>query len=317
MVRVIFLLSLIGLVLLTTKPPNNAGVVSTMNGNPVGTGSALSATWPALSAAYTPDNAGVVPTMRERSVGTPFLVSDSINMTRRAVFIDTNAQAILRYGDTINGEITENRPLIVYTFDGVAGDVIVAEMRSVDRSLENLLDAPRLVLQNEDGETLADTLTQFPLDDATLIAQLPGTDRYQLIATRDESMIVPSIGAYTLALLRAETLSAENPISATITTDDSAHYYVIDNDESFSLEFIREGDYAPQIAIGRLKDDPDVMQDLLAVGYGRGLTRSILGEFLPDGRLLITLSQHPDEYYAASASADYTLRLLTAEMTDR
>jgi len=232
------------------------------------------------------------------------------NMTRPAVFIETNAQATLRYGDTVTGEITENRLLTVYTFDGVAGDVIIAEMRSVDRTLENLLDAPRLLLQDMNNIALADTLMLFPMDDATLIAQLPQTGRYQLIATRDDSMIVPSVGAYTLTLNRAETLRLDAPITETISTDDSAHYYVIDADMPFSVVFVREvGDYGPQITVGRLNDDRDIMQDVLAVGYGRGLTRTVLGDFAPEGTLLITLSQHLDDYYANIASADYRLSL--------
>lgn len=232
-----------------------------------------------------------------------------------AVFgADVHAQTVLDYGDTVSGSISAGDTVQRYTFDGAGGDVVIVHMRSVDRSLQNLLDAPRILLEDEAGVVIADTFALFPLDDATLMAQLPADGRYTVIATRDEQMTVPSIGNYTLTLLKADVLTAQAPIISTISTEDFGQFYVVEAASAFDLRLERlSGEFGVQITIGALNDDPLVMQDVLAVGYGRGLTRTTLGAFPAEEMILVTINQHPDDYYADFASAEYRLSLITVD----
>ncbi len=228
------------------------------------------------------------------------------------LFIDSSAQQLIEYGERVEGVLTHENPAQAYSFMGEGGDVIVVEMRSVDRTLENLLDAPRLILRDRDDLTLVDTLLSYPIDDAVLVAQLPYDDLYTVIATRDENVGVLSIGAFTLQVTNAQMLSADQTYEATLESGlTHADYYAIQRDDAVRLRYQHQsGDFHPQVSISVIDGEAPSGHTMQAVGYGPGLDEVILGTFSPGMTYLVTLTQAPFDYNETALAAEYALNLL-------
>jgi hypothetical protein len=116
---------------------------------------------------------------------------------------DTGDAESIEYGDTVEGEISDDEPVILYTFEGSEGDVVTITMIDTSRSGE--LD-PYIQLVNEDGDVLTDNddhddadlpdnfdsqITEFELED-------DGT--YIIVASRFGQENGSSEGEYELTL---------------------------------------------------------------------------------------------------------------------
>lgn len=211
------------------------------------------------------------------------------------------------FDQPVLGEITEATTEIAYTFDGQADDVIVAEMRSLDRSLNNKLFAPVLVLVAPDGTTLVDTTAAVYTDDALLIAELPVSGTYTLIATREVG--TDATGAFELLLRRVPEL---NPaITDTLTNTLIGQYYVVRAESDWRLDYhLDNGDFHPEVTIQRLNPEYGGLEQLAAV-HGAGLRDAVLGTFPGGETYIILLRQHLFDYYAEPVQASYTLSSLT------
>ncbi len=177
-------------------------------------------------------------------------------------------QQTLQYGETVTGEITDVAYEAGYTFTGTAGDVIVAEMRSLDRSLLNALIAPNLILRDPDNNVIVNTAATYPIDDSTLIARLPQDGDYLLIATREAGPNGGSIGAFSLSLKLAQRLPTDTILNQDIAVSDGPIYYSADADEPVTLHFRREaGDYAPRVSLNEIDVETG---RLVSLAYGGG-----------------------------------------------
>lgn len=218
-------------------------------------------------------------------------------------------QARIVYGDLVSGEITHEKPADTYFFRGSAGDVIVVEMLSVDRSLDNPLAEPVLILRDLADETLVNTVEVFPVDDTILAAELPTDGDYQITATRDENVERLATGEYTLELILVPNLTADPTPSEAISNDDVAHYYAVSSDTAFQIEYIRtEGEFAPQITVSRIVQARDGRRPV-AAAYGSELDSAVLGQFAPDTTYLVEIHQNPFDYYFDVVEAIYSLRV--------
>src|SRR5689334_21924436 len=86
--------------------------------------------------------------------------------------------APIKYGDSVQGEITKEVSQIAYKFTGKKGDVVIAMMQvpSADAASDNLIPAIRI--QDADGKAIADTnlaqtIAYIPVPGAQVAAQLP------------------------------------------------------------------------------------------------------------------------------------------------
>jgi len=236
----------------------------------------------------------------------------TILMLSLILLVNTSAQQFIDYGERVEGALTHENPAQAYSFMGGSGDVIVVEMRSVDRTLENLLDAPRLILRDRDDQIVVDTLLSYPIDDAVLVAQLPYDDLYTIIATRDENVGVLSVGAFTLQIINVEMLSTEQTIEDAIESGlTNANYYAIDADEVVRLRYQHQGgDFHPQVSVSAVDSEAPSGHVMQAVGYGPGLDEAVLGTFAPDDVYLVVLTQSPLDYNEMPLTAEYALNLL-------
>jgi hypothetical protein len=101
---------------------------------------------------------------------------------------DVGEAEAIEYGDTVEGEITDDQFAVVYSFEGEEGDVVTITM--VDTSRNGELD-PYLILLDENGEVIAEN------DDAERGARLPD-DLDSQIAEFE----LPEDGVYTIVATR-------------------------------------------------------------------------------------------------------------------
>src|SRR5258708_10673531 len=136
---------------------------------------------------------------------------------------DTTA---IKYGDTVQGEITKDNSQIAYKFTGKKGDIAIVLMQAPtsDAAPNSLIPAIRI--QDSDGKSLADsnsaqTVMYIPVPGAQVAVDLPGDGDYTIIATHLRSDT--NLGKFTLALTQAPLLEAGKTVSETVkaTRDDA------------------------------------------------------------------------------------------------
>lgn len=217
----------------------------------------------------------------------------------------------LAYGETVAGEITDAAYEAPYVLQGRAGQVIVATMRSVDRSLTNPLLAPVLVLRDPDNAILADTTALYPIDDTTLVAEFPMDGDYLLLATREGGPLGTSYGRYTLTVARIPELVGEEAVSLEPGNGDGPHYLTARMQQPFTLVYEHQaGTYFPRVEVAHI-DAPTGSLDVLAGVMGRLVDRVCLGTFPAGLTTIVRLSPDESAFSLEPATAEIRLRLST------
>ncbi|MBN1200313.1 MAG: hypothetical protein JXJ20_00525 [Anaerolineae bacterium] len=122
---------------------------------------------------------------------------------------------LIRYGDTVTGEITDSVTCQYYRFEGMAGDSVVIDMQRIDGTLDGVL-----WLYQRDGDNFTAEPVAFNDDrsngelDPLIAAKLPQTDWYTIAACRlDNDNMRITVGTFSLTLTQPETLAVP-PASA-------------------------------------------------------------------------------------------------------
>lgn len=216
----------------------------------------------------------------------------------------------LDYGQTVIGEISDASPEQVYQFEGAQGDVVAIEMVSIDRSLDNRLSEPVLILRSPSAEMLVDTTLRYDVDDSLLVAQLPEDGLYTVIATRDPNVLILAEGEFRLTLNVVEQLSVGDMRESTLNEDKFGQYIFVDSNTDWLLQYDRlVGEYAPEITVNLLNPERGGLE-LVAASYGTSLRRAQLGIFDPSTVYFIWIRQHPDAFDFGDSWSDYELRIL-------
>ena len=107
----------------------------------------------------------------------------------------------IRYGETVEGELSDARYMDFYVFLGHEGDPITIEMDSLNADQPNGLD-PLLILLDDGRIPLVenDDIIEGQERDARIEYTLPKTAYYAIVATRFEQDAGTSAGPYTLTL---------------------------------------------------------------------------------------------------------------------
>jgi hypothetical protein len=184
-----------------------------------------------------------------------------------------NAPIPISYGQTLEGEITNNEYEIFYSFTGSAGDVVVIEMRPIEIIESELIaveqfDSPRLEVHAPNDDIIAQT-TRY--DRADVILQLPEDGDYIIKATREDGEIGISIGEYTIKLLKPIVLEFDEVIEGTIRSNER-NYYVVRDTDQFTIEYERiDGDFSPEVGVIVMVEN-ELFNDLNAYGYVAALS---------------------------------------------
>jgi hypothetical protein len=172
-----------------------------------------------------------------------------------AFFAQAQDNTPIEYGETVEGEITDDAYEVGYSFSGTAGDVVVIEMRraNTDSGLYNAA----VVLLDPSGSTLADSTDYFAYEGAQALvaAELPEDGDYTILATRDDGRTGDEVGEYVIKLFQPDILS-EEPIQAEMNNETQDQYYVIQSEGSFEFTYtVSSATYAPLVDVNLVTED--------------------------------------------------------------
>jgi hypothetical protein len=212
-------------------------------------------------------------------------------------------------GQVVRAAITDDSYEHRYQFAGEAGQVIVAQMRSVNRDLDNLLLRPVLILRGPSSRVIVDTSIRFDLDDTILVAELPADGDYILLATRELGAGGLHTGGFTLVYEVVSQLITGSSHTGQIDSDDPPQFFFFRPERPARISYQREGgNFGPQITVHTL--DPAVGgREPLGSMRGEGMTRGALGNFDAGQTYLVEIGISPNHYVPKSVEARYTLSI--------
>jgi len=191
------------------------------------------------------------------------------------------------YGETVTGEVTDDRFAVPYTFTGAAGDVVVMTIDG-DQDAPTILFDPALILVSPDGEALADTTAGEGLFASVAVVELPEDGDYTLFATRFDGEMGFGFGGYTMSLFLAEPISADETTEGTITDAGANQYYVIQHDKDFALRYTSDTDANfPRLTVNALTDTGAL--EIVAEVYGSLLNNALFGPFPGGDTYIVTV----------------------------
>lgn len=209
----------------------------------------------------------------------------------------------IAYGETVQGEATADALSTKYTFTGTAGDVVIAysEPLDFDSSFQ-----PKLTLAAPDGTVLAVRAGFFSAEVAAL---LPADGEYTI---QVETESADYLGAYTLTLNNVQVLNVAETVSGTMTQDDTVYYAVVGL-STFTVEFAREGTFAPQLTLSKIDindlfEEQGFLTEVAILGGENMRAGSMTLDGLTDVTI-IKLGTGLFSFYFEDVSADYTLTI--------
>lgn len=223
------------------------------------------------------------------------------------VTIPAQAQDTISYGEPVTGEISDEVTAQVYTFFGKRDEVVAINIAAVERFAD--LDRPMLVLQDPEGQTLAEH-DSFAVP--RIFALLPFDGSYTVIATRPEND--DSVGEYTLSVDLIPEIKLNAPVTDTVTTEGGDHLYVYRGDTDFFVAYSKSaGDFGPEISVNVIDDSRGEGQlDLVGALRGKLMRRGTMGAFPGSDLYIIRLSEAAFEFNFGELTATYELELLDA-----
>jgi hypothetical protein len=196
-------------------------------------------------------------------VGVVMLIGmiSTINVAARAAGDVTQ----IKYGDTVQGEITNTTSQIAYKFTGKKGDIAILLMQapSADSAPNNLIPAIRV--QDADGKSLADTnsaqtILYIPVPGAQVAADLPADGDYTVIATHLRSDT--NVGKFILTLIQAPILEAGKAVSGTVKAAQNDTFfaiYAVRSSNPIGITYVRKsGDYGPEVSIQAVEGESGI-----------------------------------------------------------
>jgi len=161
----------------------------------------------------------------------------------------------IAYGETASGEITNRNFEIAYDFVGKKGDVIVVEMKPVDKFGD--LNSPAIILLDADADVIADTSSIFVIGSTALATKLRSDGTYTILATRNDGRAGTSVGEFTLALIQPTLLEPKETTKDTVSSEDETKYYLIEGgSEPIGFTYHKiSGEYSPEISVNIINDN--------------------------------------------------------------
>lgn len=212
-----------------------------------------------------------------------------------------DGDTLIAYGETVEGEVTDDQFEVPYVFTGAEGDIIHAQM-VVDDSGE--FYEPTLILLDADNSVVASHDGWY---EATLLTPLPADGEYTLLASRFGGRTGAEIGGFTLTLNLLSGLAAGEPVEGEIANEDTM-LYAVPADAPFTLEYEVSGDFMPELTVNVL----DEFGEFQVIGalYGETIRKMTL-EVEPS-------TEQPVEFYViqlAQSQWDWDFEPSTAQYT--
>lgn len=220
---------------------------------------------------------------------------------------------LIAYGDSLSGSITNAEFEQVYTFEGSADDLVIISMTAQNSEFDTYL-----YLTTLDNEILAQN-DDFGYNyyNATIIATLPESGSYQIVATRYSGRGGSGTGSYDLSL------TLGNPVSLGVTFEGTATYgegtdiniFIPQASGVYTVDYtLVTGNNRPDVTVTLLDGENGYDEEIAAVG-GRGMTSASFSIFLEEGNLYNFGLR--DSYYDYSVNfgdtGTYTMVIQAAE----
>ncbi len=210
--------------------------------------------------------------------------------------VSAQQDPVIGYGESVSGTTTSPTEEVRYTFTGKEGDVVVILFG--DLNYEGELSGAKVALQDASGSEL---LLTEGFSNVTLIFEVPSAGDYTIVGTAETP------GLWTLSLLQPPVLESGSKLDDSVTSEET-DYYVIKNDQPFTLTYSRTGgDYNPEVNV----------QIMSEFGFGLTPVASLTGTQMTGGVLevepgetglyLVTVQRALFDFSFDSTSADYTL----------
>ncbi|MDX1994635.1 MAG: hypothetical protein SF029_19790 [bacterium] len=213
-------------------------------------------------------------------------------------------------GETVVAEISDSQVEHRYRFAALANEIVVIEMRSLDRSFHNPLWAPVLVLLDANGAVLADTTAAYSVDDARIVAELLHAGEYTIIATREGGAQGESFGGFELTLMQVPLLGMGVAVEDSLSSDEGIRYYAVRAGQDFRLNYQhQEGDFFPQVALHRLDEAEGGLREV-AVVRGREMEEVVFGTFAANTTYILTLHESDTEFNSTPVRLEYRIEVV-------
>lgn len=190
--------------------------------------------------------------------------------------------ATISYGQTFTGTITNLEFEQLYTFEGVAGDTILAVM---EPTADSEFYTPALLLLDLEGLVIA---SQSNWSQALLAYTLPSTGTYTLIASRQDGRGGDAEGDYQIRLLLPTVLERGTPRSSAVSDAMLSDYYLVPAEADVQISYTRDsGIYAPSLRLwGISTEDIGAVDDMGGIEIPSQLGGSVS---LPGGESVVYL----------------------------
>ena len=218
---------------------------------------------------------------------------------------------VITYGETASGEISNLNFDVEYFFEGEAGDVIVITMfRSETADFD-----PYLYLTTTENEVLASNDDFFDRN-SQIVARLPETRTYQIVATRLGERTGSGQGAYQVTLEKAQPFSSGVTVEGTVEAEQmsAGHVFVPEAAGIYTVTYKQvRGDFYPALVISRIAPDSTYTEEIARLSGQTLRGGSLVLEIEMDSIYIINLQADYYNYETAGTSSVYTINVEEAE----
>lgn len=225
----------------------------------------------------------------------------------------------LAYGDEATGTVTNRDFERLFTFEGEADDVVMIRMIKMD--INSDLD-PYLYLTTLENAILSQADDDFYSLNAMIIAKLPATATYQIVATRPGGRGGYGSGAFSLSLTKVSGVPLgvvmEGQVANTYERGDF-QIFMPATTGFYTLTYKQvRGAFYPGLTVLRLSNDEYSYNETLGQYGGHRMRDLTLTMEFEEGRIyLLAVGQSYYSYYdyntPADATALYTLQIAAAD----
>ena len=218
----------------------------------------------------------------------------------------------IAYGETVQGEITNQQFDVVYVFSGQADDIVMINLiRNETANFD-----PYLYLTTPQNDILARNDDFFSLN-SRIIAQLPADGEYWIVATRLSERSGSGEGGYELSLEQGRVGGVDSTIEGQVAFDDvpPTHIFIPETTGVYTIEYNHvRGAYFPGMIVSLISPDNYYEEDIAQLS-GRGLKGgSVQVQLEANSIYVLSLEQNNYDYSASSGdSALYTIRVTQPE----
>jgi hypothetical protein len=213
----------------------------------------------------------------------------------------------IKYGEIVEGELTNIDFDQEYTFEGSEGDVVIVRLIAD----ENADFDPLLYLATSDNEILAQN-DDFSGYNARIIYRLPDDGEYMIVATRLGERTGYGSGAYELALEDAQISELGVTIEGVVQSDEltAAHVFVPEADGIYDIEYNQvRGGFYPTFVVQTIPDDATYYEEVASISGIEVLGGTVRVPLKADQIYILTFQENYYSYSETSTQAVYTINI--------